>query len=424
MVPVLAFSLQDQAETYGAYVGIAAFIGLAVLSLLYFAQARELKRLRDWAGRSPERAQELEARVVAQAEEARQPPVPAPARSGAVGPAQPVKPAVATGNGRAAGAPVPVIAMGPRPAVAVAAAAAPAPAEAEQAPPAGDDAAVPPVPAAEGDAVAPPTPAAGDDAAAPPVPAAQGDAVAPPAAAGAPEAEQPAPAGNGAAAQPTPPPQIPRATPRPQPRRVPPAAPVRAPSRSATVPPRRGTPPPRRTAQPVPSESPVGRIILISLLAVLVIGAGAFGATRLLGGEDPAPPPNRTADPANETPQPTGDGAASAEDTRADAVVAVLNGTVITGLASGTRDKLVAKGYSEEQGMIRTGDNTDQQRQDSVVLYAEGERRQARDIATILDIDAIEQMDEETQALANNADTTGSGESVDVAVITGADQSP
>ena len=62
-----ALSLQDQVEKYGAYVGIAAFFGLAVLSLLYFAQARELKRLREWAGRAPERAQELEERVVAQA---------------------------------------------------------------------------------------------------------------------------------------------------------------------------------------------------------------------------------------------------------------------------------------------------------------------------------------------------------------------
>ena len=49
---ILAFSLQDQVEKYGAYVGFAAFLGLAVLSLLYFAQARELKRLRDWAGRA------------------------------------------------------------------------------------------------------------------------------------------------------------------------------------------------------------------------------------------------------------------------------------------------------------------------------------------------------------------------------------
>ena len=70
MVLILAFSLQDQVEKFGAYVGLAAFLGLAVLSLLYFAQARELKRLRDWAGRAPERAIEVEARVVAQAEEA------------------------------------------------------------------------------------------------------------------------------------------------------------------------------------------------------------------------------------------------------------------------------------------------------------------------------------------------------------------
>ena len=31
---LIAFSLQDQVEKYGAYVGIAAFFGLAILSLL------------------------------------------------------------------------------------------------------------------------------------------------------------------------------------------------------------------------------------------------------------------------------------------------------------------------------------------------------------------------------------------------------
>src|SRR3954470_11139710 len=57
---LLAFSLQDQVEKYGAYVGIAAFFGLAVLSLLYFAQAREVKRLREWASHAPELGQEIE----------------------------------------------------------------------------------------------------------------------------------------------------------------------------------------------------------------------------------------------------------------------------------------------------------------------------------------------------------------------------
>lgn len=46
----------------GAYAGLGAFLGLAVLSLLYFSQARDVRRLRDWAGRAPERdAEEVEA---------------------------------------------------------------------------------------------------------------------------------------------------------------------------------------------------------------------------------------------------------------------------------------------------------------------------------------------------------------------------
>jgi hypothetical protein len=42
-------------EQIGSYAGLAAFLGLAVLSLLYFTQARDLRRLRDWAGSAPER---------------------------------------------------------------------------------------------------------------------------------------------------------------------------------------------------------------------------------------------------------------------------------------------------------------------------------------------------------------------------------
>ena len=37
---------------------MAAFLGLAVLALLYFSQARDVRRLRDWAGRAPERTLE------------------------------------------------------------------------------------------------------------------------------------------------------------------------------------------------------------------------------------------------------------------------------------------------------------------------------------------------------------------------------
>jgi len=110
-MPWFAISIQGEIEKYGAYVGIAAFFGLAVLSLLYFAQARELRRLRDWAGRAPERAQELEQRVVAQADAARQGP---PTATGAprrlaempiVPPPPAVTPAAATAAAAAAAAP-------------------------------------------------------------------------------------------------------------------------------------------------------------------------------------------------------------------------------------------------------------------------------------------------------------------------------
>ncbi len=42
-------------EQIGAFAGFAAFIGLAVLALLAFAQGRDLRRLREWAGSAPER---------------------------------------------------------------------------------------------------------------------------------------------------------------------------------------------------------------------------------------------------------------------------------------------------------------------------------------------------------------------------------
>src|SRR2546430_1253205 len=67
MDPVFALSISGPLTDIGAVAGLVAIPGLAILSLLYFAQAREVKRLREWAGRAPERAQELQDRVAAQA---------------------------------------------------------------------------------------------------------------------------------------------------------------------------------------------------------------------------------------------------------------------------------------------------------------------------------------------------------------------
>ena len=55
----------DLLERVGSYAGLGAFLGLAVLALLYFSQARDVRRLRDWAGRAPERAGETTAQTPA-----------------------------------------------------------------------------------------------------------------------------------------------------------------------------------------------------------------------------------------------------------------------------------------------------------------------------------------------------------------------
>jgi len=58
-------------ESIGPVLGIVAFVGLATLAFLLFEQARDLRRLREWAGRAPERAQEAAEAVQAVAEASR-----------------------------------------------------------------------------------------------------------------------------------------------------------------------------------------------------------------------------------------------------------------------------------------------------------------------------------------------------------------
>jgi hypothetical protein len=48
--------LLEIVQEIGAAAGLGAVVGLAVLSALYFSQARDVKRLREWAGRAPERS--------------------------------------------------------------------------------------------------------------------------------------------------------------------------------------------------------------------------------------------------------------------------------------------------------------------------------------------------------------------------------
>jgi hypothetical protein len=113
MSSILALSVSSKIDQYGAYAGFASVLGLAVLSLLYFAQAREVKRLREWAGRSPERSAELQERATAAAQQ-----------RAVVQPPRPAAPAVVPGARPPAATPAGQVQGGPGVAPAAAAAAA------------------------------------------------------------------------------------------------------------------------------------------------------------------------------------------------------------------------------------------------------------------------------------------------------------
>ena len=59
----------DLIEDIGPILGIVAFLGFAILALLIVLQAREVRRLREWAGRAPERAVEADEASLAASEE-------------------------------------------------------------------------------------------------------------------------------------------------------------------------------------------------------------------------------------------------------------------------------------------------------------------------------------------------------------------
>jgi hypothetical protein len=416
MVP-FAVTLSDLIEKGGAYVGIAAFFGLAILTILYFAQAREVKRLREWAGRAPERAQELEQRVMAQAEQARR------VRAQ---PQKPATPAAAASATPAAGAATPA------PATAAAGATAAAPKEGDAAT-AGDAA------AAE-QAAQPATPAAANGAA----PGAEeqqaeGTATEQPAVARAGEQEpvttvvpsvpgQAAPAGTAEGqTMPrmpagTPPPSRP-APPRPgQPRRAPAPAAAAAPLRSGATATRRPGQPPRRPGQaPAPAPSGGGRRRTGLIVTGVIIGLAIIAVAVVLllgrdGGDNGAktsakPAPNASAT-SSPTPDATRRGGGSSTASRSDTTVAVLNGTTIQGLASSIAKKLAEAGFASGP----TANYTDQARSASVVFYAgSGSRRAAFDAAKMLGITDVQPIIDPARQLAPGAD---------VVVVVGADQSP
>jgi len=467
-------------QEIGSYAGFAAVLGLAVLSVLYFSQARDVKRLREWAGRAPERgpspAVSAEPRGVVAQPIARPapsrpipggtpPPVPRPP---GVQPATPGAAAAASAAGAA-----PAIARGP-------AAATPAAAGAdegaddeqdlngdhEQDITAMDTVVHPPPPDDDEDGDGEETAAgaigetdegfddapeddAGDEQNTGDEQAVEdevlgeetGDyaAVAPDETAvyrpgdtgeaDEPEDEDP---GTGewrpedehsdidftdehdvvpatpAASAPRPP-----VPPRPYQRRGAPApATGYARDRGAILPPYAESRPASEDGEP--SSGANRRPILLVVAAMVAIAVVAFGVLQLTGGDDSSD--GGGSDAGLATDGSTGgsggsdDGGSSAPPIDPSQVtVAVLNGTTVPGLAATVGDKIVGEGF--QLGTVTN--NFDQERAESVVLYAPGSEREAADVSRRLDISQREAIDAESQALAGDAT---------VVVVTGADQ--
>jgi LytR cell envelope-related transcriptional attenuator len=98
--------LLEIVQEIGAVAGWAAVVGLAVLSALYFSQARDVKRLREWAGRAPERSGPGLTAVPGRAAGVPPPAQPQTAATASGPPASVAGPCPATPAGASGGLPV------------------------------------------------------------------------------------------------------------------------------------------------------------------------------------------------------------------------------------------------------------------------------------------------------------------------------
>lgn len=366
MPSILALSVTDKIEQYGAYAGFAAVLGLAILSLLYFAQAREVKRLREWAGRAPERAAEVQAGVQTEAQR----------RVVAQPQAQP-KPATAQ---PAAATPAGAAAQGAATAAAAAATAAGAAAKA-----AGTTAPPPGV----GQQPTTVQPAATPGNGTPPVPPAKpGEPLRMPSA-------SPSPAAAGAGAG-TPPGPRTAATPAG-------ATTARAQAAAAAD---RGEDRDGRRLLPIFGAAGAVAAVVVALLFVFGVLGGDGGTPEKPNQIAPAPAPDSGGSKASNAP--------AAATPRSQTTVAVLNGTTIPGLARGVGTKLQKDGW--RLGNVTNA--TDQTRSATLVLYAPGHKAQALAVAKGIGLgsDVVGAVDSGNRLIA--------GDEADVVVVVGADQQP
>jgi hypothetical protein len=339
---------------------LAAIPGLAVLSALYFSQARDVRRLREWAGRAPERAAEqaVGGRVVAQPQQtAARPAAAAAAATGA-------QPAVVrqgeNGDSQKTS-------------------------EGERAQPAvAKPGALTPAAVASAAAGATKTPAGGAST------TGTVTRTGPPALG----AARPATAAAGAV---------------PPRRQIP-----RVPSQTAVRPAAREPDPwYRRLA----NRLPAGRYVALIVAGVLVLGGGAaYGITQLASSGSGGKPASASKS-SNLGPAPTGK-PSSKKNKGAGAIdpskvtVTVVNGTTIPNLARDTATKLSSVGFQIGNKVTGTGSLA---AAESVVEYKPGAEAEARYVAAKLHISQRQPADPDAIAQAGPAD---------VIVVLGANSAP
>jgi hypothetical protein len=363
MGPVpFALSIHHFINSVGSDAGFASIIGLAILILLYFAQARETASLRNHAQEAADRIQQLEARLTQVSRAQPAPPAPPAAQAVAQG-------APAVSRQAAAGA-------APRSRTAT-----PTPVSAIPGAPAGVGA-----PALTAATKLIPTPQVAAVAVADPVQA--GAPTGP--VAGAPAPATVAGGANGAGHAPSgtlPPAQTgaPRQT-------VPPRTQLRPPG---TIPPSRRPPnsggrPPQGSGNGTPSR---GRKILAVLVALLAVAAIVVVLLIVTGGSSSNSSSNATS-PASNAPRRH----RAATFNTSQVTVAVLNGTSKANLAHDVGQKLVGGGYQE--GTIATAQ--DQTHPSTIVAYLPGFKRDALAVAGTLKLKpaAVQAVDSSTQAVA------------------------
>jgi hypothetical protein len=161
---------------------------------------------------------------------------------------------------------------------------------------------------------------------------------------------------------------------------------------------------------------PTGGLRWPVLAAIAAVAVIIIGIVVLVGGGDEDPAQDQARPQTREVIPPASQTTPREPRTpRGDIPVAVLNGTSVPNLARRVADRIEAAGFEVPGDLVTNA--AEQNRSATVVMYVEGARDEARDVARTIDVgsDAIDVIDDSTRTLTQNR--------ARVVVTVGADQS-